>query len=107
MRATPESHTHESHAHERNAHESPTHDSHALENHAQKRYPYKNPFCYSTSPYRWKDPTEPKLAHPLSYLRFIGPLIRLWWMMLEENFSRFSEFGFWAFLLLYPTVSLS
>jgi hypothetical protein len=77
MRATLESHTHESHAY--------------------KRYSYKNPFCYSIPPYRWKDLTKPKPAHPLSY--------RLWWVMLaKRSFSRFSEFMFWVFLSLYPTI---
>ena len=61
-------------------------ESHALESHAHKRYPYKNPFCYSTPPYRWKDPTEPKPAHPLSY--------KLWWMMLaRRTFLNFRNLG--------------
>jgi hypothetical protein len=95
MSATPESytymrHTQKSHAHERHHHENHALESHALESHAHKRYPYKNPFCYSIPPYQWKDPTEPKPAHSLSY--------RLWWMMLaRRTFSRFSEFRFRSF----------
>src|ERR1700733_13962342 len=108
MRATPVSHAHESlayksHAHEMHAYEMHTqgmhaHDmyalkNHALESHTHKRYSYKNPFCYSIPPYRWKDPTERKPAHPLSY--------RLWWMMLpRRTFSQFSEFRFCVFLSL-------
>src|ERR1700733_4607553 len=65
------------HAHDMYALENHVLESHALESHAYKRYPYKNPFCYSIPPHGWKDPTEPKPAHPLCY--------KLWWMMLARR----------------------
>ena len=55
-------HAHNMYAHNMYALENRALESHALESHAHKRYPYKNPFCYSTPPYRWKDPTEPEAS---------------------------------------------
>ena len=108
MRDTPiEMHAHNMYALENRALESHALESHALESHVHKRYSYKNPFCYSTptvsmeGSYRTETSASSKLSET-----YIGPLIRLWWMMLaRRNFSRFRNLGFGSFChstLPYP-----